>query len=1034
MTIFNRKLLPLTIAALATVSANAQDDIQEVVVTGSYIRGTPEDAASPVTVMTREDIVLSGVSDISGLLRNMTEMNGGDTAPFANPGTQQGPGVGSPLTNVSLRGLGPTATLTMMDGKRLPFVGKKSRSGERFVDISTIPVNMIERVEVLRDGGSALYGSDAIAGVANFITRTDFEGFELGTRYQELQKGSANDVTLDALYGWSSEDSRTHFTIGGTYRDRERQLAGDGFLDKRVGLYEGQGYSDFSNLAEPIESCQALGMIHDTSDGNPNNCEWFSAPFGVIQDAVERTNVMANFDHAFSDTFEVYAQYNFAKSEAGGADSFNTNSPLASQREFNPFFASGATGGVIPAPGANYFANNPYLEANGGPNTLGGALFSVDPTWHIPGLDPARGPINAGSTVEVERYQLGFRGEFTVADKTWDYDFSYSDAESSYEEFSDYIDANKLTMAVNGLGGPSCVPDGGVTLADANGDPAATARIAAARAVVDSLLIKGPGGDPLANVQLVVPDGLVAAMSSTNKGDQANGCYFLNALTSRLDPSRPNLHNPPELLNWLEGEHTLADSTTIMETIDFVMTGELFDLSAGTVQMAFGLHRRTEGRQQVLSPFTNTINSFGFLYSNDAVVGPYENQTLAPIERDIDALFTEFHVPLLDTLEMQLAVRYEDYGGRVGDTVDPKIAFRFQPNESLVLRASAGTSFRGPSLAQLVEGGGFAVKGGPRDPLADPLVRQGVTPVPDFADATIIPFAVIDSLASPLAKPETARTFNIGGIWTPETVEGLTLSLDYYDIAFEDKLIDSPFELVIQNEVDLFNQALAAGDFVDVTTNLPCAQGSSASCEVNPTAYVSPDTDLWYVARNDNGQAAVVGGPTVNAGAVDTSGIDFEASYAWANSAGLWRSSLRLSHILEYKVQDIPGGEDFDGAGNTNSGGSRSIVRSMPDLQANATFAWIRDSHTVSLNARYIGSYDDSDFDRLSDQLGSYVTVNARYGYDWELQNGSVLDFALGVNDLFDANAPDVRSFSGVDLQVVDPRGRIAYLEARYSL
>ena len=173
----------LGLTTLSPTLLGAEEEMEQVIVTGSYIRGTPGDAPSPVQTLQREDIVISGVSDVSEMIRNLEIASGSDTAPQNE--TRFNGNSGSGLANVNLRGVGPTATLVLMDGKRLPYAGQKLADGDRFVDVNSIPITMVQRVEVLKDGGSASYGSDAIAGVVNFITRSDFEGFELSGKFQQ---------------------------------------------------------------------------------------------------------------------------------------------------------------------------------------------------------------------------------------------------------------------------------------------------------------------------------------------------------------------------------------------------------------------------------------------------------------------------------------------------------------------------------------------------------------------------------------------------------------------------------------------------------------------------------------------------------------------------------------------------------------------------------------------------------------------------------------------------------------------------------
>ena len=180
----------VSVAALMVSPAIAQDSGEDaearqdtITVTGSFIAGTPEDAALPVDVLTAGDLKLEGNPTVTDLIRNLGVSSGvdGQTNQFASNGLE-----GS--ANVNLRGLGPARTLVLLNGKRQTFhpyaIGEQA---QLFVNTNNIPAAAIGRVEVLKDGAAALYGSDAIAGVVNFITRDDVDGFELSGEYQTFE-------------------------------------------------------------------------------------------------------------------------------------------------------------------------------------------------------------------------------------------------------------------------------------------------------------------------------------------------------------------------------------------------------------------------------------------------------------------------------------------------------------------------------------------------------------------------------------------------------------------------------------------------------------------------------------------------------------------------------------------------------------------------------------------------------------------------------------------------------------------------------
>ena len=199
---------------LGTAASAAQGEIEEVVVTGSYIRGTPEDAASPVDVTTREDMDLSGNPSIVEMLRSMGPIAGidGETNQFQSNGLEA-------ISNVNLRGLGAGRTLVMMNGSRIVpnpfFIGQ---DGQQFVNTNIIPTIALERVEVLKDGASAIYGSDAIAGVVNFITRSNFRGVEFQGTYKEVEDAEDPDYDIAGILGLGTD--RLDFVVSGSYSKR----------------------------------------------------------------------------------------------------------------------------------------------------------------------------------------------------------------------------------------------------------------------------------------------------------------------------------------------------------------------------------------------------------------------------------------------------------------------------------------------------------------------------------------------------------------------------------------------------------------------------------------------------------------------------------------------------------------------------------------------------------------------------------------------------------------------------------------------
>ena len=198
------KLVPVALVALslacpANAAATVQDTsgvIEEVVVTGTWIPGTPEDDPLPVTRITRDDLRAQGSPGVIDLLRNLSFSQGAD-----GESDQYGTRTGADRATVNLRGLGPSRSLVLLNSRRMTWSpGSIPDQAQLLVDVNLLPAAALDRIEVLRDGAAATYGSDAIAGVLNFITRSDFEGIELETRHKFID-GSNGDDRLAVVAG-----------------------------------------------------------------------------------------------------------------------------------------------------------------------------------------------------------------------------------------------------------------------------------------------------------------------------------------------------------------------------------------------------------------------------------------------------------------------------------------------------------------------------------------------------------------------------------------------------------------------------------------------------------------------------------------------------------------------------------------------------------------------------------------------------------------------------------------------------------------
>ncbi len=217
--------LSITAALFASQSYSAiaaeADEVERIEVTGSHIKRTDMEGPSPLTSISSEDIANTGVTDLIGLFTKL---------PMAGQGTFSTQGNSSDNTsnggsNVSLRGLGADSTLILVNGRRVSVSPFANNIDTAFVDINNIPLAAIKRVDILKDGASATYGSDAVAGVINIVLRDDIEGAEISAKFGDTADGGGEEKNISLVWGNSTE--KTSHTFALDYFDREEILYGD---------------------------------------------------------------------------------------------------------------------------------------------------------------------------------------------------------------------------------------------------------------------------------------------------------------------------------------------------------------------------------------------------------------------------------------------------------------------------------------------------------------------------------------------------------------------------------------------------------------------------------------------------------------------------------------------------------------------------------------------------------------------------------------------------------------------------------------
>ena len=310
--------LPAAMAQQVNTDKNAQD-FEQIRITGSYVKGSDTAKANPVSIFDANDIKNLGGADINDIVSQISVSSGAENRPdtftsFYSQGT----------SNVNLRGLGLSSTLVLINGKRQTISGAKAQDGSVFVDTGSIPAIALQRVDILKEGAAATYGSDAVAGVVNFVTRTSFDGFKVEGSWQTTTNDSQKDLNLSFI-GGIDVNNDTHMVLAGTMlrrgtlNSRERpelvnraiSSLGTSFIvpnpvTVESGPYAGT-YTAGENVANP--NCEAVGGIR-LAQVNGERCGYqYGLHYNVVNEEEREQLYFGMSSELESMTFKLTSMY-----------------------------------------------------------------------------------------------------------------------------------------------------------------------------------------------------------------------------------------------------------------------------------------------------------------------------------------------------------------------------------------------------------------------------------------------------------------------------------------------------------------------------------------------------------------------------------------------------------------------------------------------------------------------------------------------------------------------------------------------------
>lgn len=725
--------------------ASAQDEpaeVEEVVITGSLIAGTPEDAALPVDVIGAEELAKQGSPSTVELLKGLSVSNGvlGDTNQF-DARAQGSEGSGS----VNLRGLGPTRTLVLLNGRRLP-INPFALAGAGAVDTNIIPSAAIGRVEVLKDGAAATYGSDAIAGVVNFITKKGQEGGELAGSYRYID-GSDGDWTASASWGWSGETSDAFIAFGYQHRSElsvlERDFADNDYLENPEGGWTAAGNpSSFIPLGSSANrfrdaNCSALGGYAGFS-GNTPACYAHYIQYDNLVEKENRYQIYGEFNREINATTSLHLEGLYAETDVPDWKTSPSYALLAGPTSTTNGLPGSLTGQYfVPAnnPGLiAYMAANPTIPANNSTTgaavvlpsaVLGGGALVIASRPFLLGGNPMfdNGASRGSRNFKAYRLSAELKGEFNP-DTKWVLSATYGEERGNRTGYDTVV--SRYQLALRGLGGANC-----------NGIVA---------------------GNPGSTCQWFNP---------------FSSAVQQNAISGQTNPQyNAALTNSPELARWFF-QKLETEQTTGLFVAEAVLSGKLFALGGGDAGWAVGGQYRR-------STFDVWYNDISNRAKNPCIDTPINGSTscAAPqgpfaflgvgsntsVEQATWSGFGEVSLPFTDNFNVSIAARYEDIQD-VGSTFDPKISAKWQIIEPLAVRASLGTTFRAPVPNQ--------------------ITNDFVTSLQSIQGT----FRAVDVYGNPDLQPETATTYNVGLILE---LGSFKASLDYFNFDFKDPITTEP--------------------------------------------------------------------------------------------------------------------------------------------------------------------------------------------------------------------------------------------------
>lgn len=900
------------VASVPTYAAE-EEQVERIQITGSSIKRTDMEGSLPITSITSSDIAKTGVTSVPDLMQKIPQMQGFTTASDSVGGS------GGGQQTASLRDLGGEYTLVLVNGRRLATAGSGSA-----IDLNSIPLAAIKRVDVLTDGASAIYGSDAIVGVINFIMKSDFQGLNLNARIDKPQESGGESSNFSITGGYGDLDTDGFNVMLSYSRDNQEELKSSERDFAKTGIlpfsYQGNDLIWQRTSANAIPG-NAYLTFNDSSKRSFNpyreangKCADKNAPSGTtcIYDFTEtlrilpestRDNIFAQAIVEVNDSMEFYTTASFSD--------FSLVSRIA------PY----PTGAFKLPISSKLVQDNviPHLSA-----AEAAQLKQVDVRWRT---RPGGNRTNDYQT-DTSSFVAGLRGDY--GDLTYDFALSYSDTDQNNVRVTGYPIEDKLIQLLES----------------------------------GAINIFAPPEDLSDEQNKLVADTMYSGAWLGNKTSLAS----------------------------VEGKASMP----------------VFELPAGDVYVGAGFDYREQKYDQTISKA-----------NRDEIILFEEASPEFDLKRENYGLYLEAIVPVIEGLEINGALRYDNVGGisdsrrSIGQSVNEdandttyKVSLSYRPNDDWLIRASIGTGFKAATMREI----------------AAPRIPFGVT-----SSAYDCPFSASDARAAGCfpeklqyevfqegyakLKPETSEQKSIGFVYAPD--ESFSVNIDWWEVNLE-------------NQVKRLTQDQIFGD---------------------PVTYSDLFTTKFNRGTGKNELAIIQA--AVNIGESNNSGIDWGMNVTNELSFGTLKTSLQGTYIIESERLRVGTKDVFDTSLGKFGDNQQVTFRNIINIANTFT----HDDFEHSLNLYYRSGYQDQYHagggSRI--RLASNISTNFSGGVQLRIPSYMTANYAttyfvnddmkvtFGINNVFDKTPPmSLRTGgaghqAGYDPRYTDVLGRTFYLSADYT-